>query len=131
MILETLLGLSLVTKVSLDTPAPAADPAAWTQLSARQKDAALLPLVQRATECIMHEAAADPRSSTEMGTDDFNNVIVDSIAACRGAVRVMIDAHDRMYGYGSGEAFLLGPYLDVLPAALVRHVKVKTPARAR
>ena len=31
-----------------------------------------------------------------------------------------------MYGSGSGEAFLLGPYLDVLPGAVVKQVKVRT-----
>jgi len=31
-----------------------------------------------------------------------------------------------MYGNGSGEAFLLGPYLDVLPGAVVKQVKVRT-----
>ena len=56
-------------------------------------------------------------------------VIVDSIAACARPVRAMIDAHDRMYGAGSGEAFLLGPYLDVLPAAVVGQVKAKAPSR--
>ena len=55
MILETLFGLSLVMNVSLDTEMPAADPAAWMQMSVRQKDAALLPLVQRATECIVRQ----------------------------------------------------------------------------
>jgi hypothetical protein len=39
----------------------------------------------------------------------------------------MMDAHDGMYGKGSGEAFLLGPYLDVLPSAVVTQVKIKTP----
>jgi hypothetical protein len=129
MILETLFGLSLVLNVSLDTPVPAADPAAWMQMSVRQKDAALLPLVQRATECILRKASADPRYKSEMRTAEINDLIVDSIAACRRPVRAMIDAHDRMYGYGSGEAFLLGPYLDVLPAAVVRQVKVRTQAR--
>jgi len=38
-------------------------------------------------------------------------------------VRAMIDAQDRMYGNGSGEAFLLGPYLDVRPGAVVKQVK--------
>jgi hypothetical protein len=126
MILETLFGLSLVLNVSLDTPAPAADPATWTQMSVSQKDAALLPLVQQATECILRRASADPRHSTMMRANEINDLIVDSIAACRRPVRAMIDAHDRMYGYGSGEAFLLGPYLDVLPAAVTRQVKVKT-----
>jgi hypothetical protein len=129
MILETLFGLSLVMQVSLDTPTPAADPAAWMQMSVRQKDAALLPLVQRATECILRKASADPRYKSEMRAAEINDLIVDSIAACRRPVRAMIDAHDRMYGYGSGEAFLLGPYLDVLPSAVVRQVKVRTQAR--
>ena len=129
MILETLFGLSLVMNVSLDTEVPAADPAAWMQMSVRQKDAALLPLVQRATECIVHRVSADPRYQAELRPDEINDLIVDSIAACQRPVRAMINAHDRMYGYGSGEAFLLGPYLDVLPSAVVRQVKVKVPAR--
>ena len=45
MILKPLLGLSLVLSVSLDTQVPTPDPAAWMQMSVRQKDAALLPLV--------------------------------------------------------------------------------------
>jgi len=129
MILETLFGLSLVMPVSLDTEVPPADPAAWMQMSVRQKDAALLPLVQRATECIVHQVSADPRYKAELRPDQINDLIVDSIASCERAVRTMIGAHDRMYGNGSGEAFLLGPYLDVLPAAVVRQVRVKVPAR--
>jgi hypothetical protein len=30
----------------------------------------------------------------------------------------MIDAYDRFFGDGSGEAFFMGPYLDALPAAV-------------
>ena len=129
MILETLFGLSLVMPVSLDTQVPPADPAAWMQMSVRQKDAALLPLVQRATECIVHRVASDARYQAELRPDEINDLIVDSIAACQQPVRAMISAHDRMYGHGSGEAFVLGPYLDVLPSAVVRQVKVKLPAR--
>jgi len=125
MILETLFGLSLVMNVSLDAQVPTADPAAWIQMSVRQKDAALLPLVQRATECIVRRVSADPRYQAELRPDEINDLIVDSIAACQRPVRAMINAHDRMYGDGSGEAFLLGPYLDVLPSAVVRQVKVK------
>jgi hypothetical protein len=129
MILEALFGLSLVTRVSLDTLPPAADPSAWLQMSVQKKDAALLPLVQRATECILRKAAADPRYKADMGAGEINDLIVDAIAACAILVRAMVRAHDRMYGAGSGEAFLLGPYLDVLPGAVVRQVKVRTPAR--
>ena len=127
MILKPLLGLSLVLSVSLDTQVPTPDPAAWMQMSVRQKDAALLPLVQRATDCIIRRVSADPRYKTELRPDEINDLIVDSISACKQPVRAMIDAHDRMYGSGSGEAFLLGPYLDVLPSAVVRQVRVKTP----
>lgn len=129
MILETLVGLSLVTRVSLDGLPALPDSASWLQMSVTQKDAALLPLVQRATECILRKAAADPRYKTDMRSSDVNDLIVDSIAGCERAVRAMIAAHDRMYGSGSGEAFLLGPYLDVLPGVVVRQVKVRTHAR--
>jgi hypothetical protein len=130
MILKAMFGLSLVLNVSLDaqTP-PASDPAGWLQISVRQKDAALLPLVRRATDCILHKVAGDPRYSRTMHPGDINDLIVDSVAACGRTVRAMIDAHDCMYGKGSGEAFLLGPYLDVLPSAVVRQVKVKMPGR--
>jgi hypothetical protein len=127
MILESLFGLSLVLNVALDTATPSANPADWLQLSVRQKDAALLPLVRRATDCIVRQVSADPRYAADMRPDEFNDLIVDSISACGDSVRAMIDAHDRMYGTGSGEAFLFGPYLDVLPAAVVKQVRM--PAR--
>ncbi len=127
MILESLFGLSLVLNVSLDTRTPTSpDAASWLRMSVRQKDAALLPLVRRATDCVVRKVTADPRYSAEMRPDDINDLIVDSIAACGRPVRAMIDAHDRMYGNGSGEAFLLGPYLDVLPSAVVKQVRIKT-----
>ena len=130
MILESMFGLSLVLNVSLNTQVPAtADPAAWMQLSVTQRQAALLPLVRRATDCIVRKVSGDPRYSSDMQPAEMNDLIVDSIAACGRLVRAMIDAHDRMYGTGSGEAFLLGPYLDVLPSAVVKQVKAKEPAR--
>ncbi|MGH6684347.1 MAG: hypothetical protein ACRECA_10615 [Pseudolabrys sp.] len=129
MILESLFGLSLVLNVSLDTATPDPNPATWMQMSTRQKDAVLLPLVRSATDCIVQKVSADPRYSAEMRPDAFNDLIVDSIAGCAQPVRAMIDAHDRMYGYGSGEAFLLGPYLDVLPAAVVKQVRIRMPSR--
>jgi hypothetical protein len=124
MIIESLIGLSLVLNVSLDKPA-ASERTAWLQMPVPQADAALLPLVHRATDCILRKALADPRYGAEPRPEALNALIADSIAACAGPVRVMIRAHDRIYGDGTGKAFLLGPYLDVLPAALLRQVKVK------
>jgi hypothetical protein len=127
MILEAMVGLSLVLNVSLATENPAPDPSPWLHLSVRQKEAALLPLVRTATDCILRAVSGDPRYSPSMRSGEINDLIVDSIAACGQPVRAMMDAHDRMYGKGSGEAFLLGPYLDVLPSAVV--TQVKAPAR--
>lgn len=128
MILESAFGLSLVLNVSLNSQTPVApDPVVWSQLSGPQKQAALLPLVRRATDCIVRKVSMSPRYRAGMHPADINDLIVDSIAACGRPVRAMMDAHDRLYGNGSGEAFLLGPYLDVLPSAVVR--QVKAPAR--
>jgi hypothetical protein len=129
MILESVFGLSLVLNVSLNGEVPATKSTTWQQLSVPQRQAALLPMVRRATDCIVRKVSADPRYSADMRPDEINNLIVDSIPACGRVVREMIDAHDRMYGAGSGEAFLLGPYLDVLPAAVVTQVRAKEPAR--
>jgi hypothetical protein len=130
MVLETLFGMSLVLNVSLESQlALTSDPPSWLQMSVRQKDASLLPLVRQATDCVVRKVVADPRYSADLRIDDINDLIVDSISACARPVRAMINAHDRMYGIGSGEAFLLGPYLDVLPSAVVKQVKVRTPIR--
>lgn len=128
MILEAMVGLSLVLNVSLDTEIPTTpSSASWLHMSASQKDAALLPLVRMATDCIVRKVESDPRFSAAMRPDQVNDLIVDSIASCDRPVRAMMDAHDRMYGKGSGEAFLLGPYLDVLPSAVVTQVKTPAP----
>lgn len=130
MILKSVLGLSLALSVSLDPQIPMpVSASAWTQLSLPQRQAALLPAVRRATDCIVHRAASDQRYRSDMSPAEMNDLIVDSIAACGRVVRAMIDVHDRMYGAGSGEAFLLGPYLDVLPAAVVSQVRPRMPAR--
>ncbi len=127
MILESLFGLSLVLNVSFDDPSITnTDRTAWLHMSMPERDAALLPLVQHATTCIVRAALADPRYRAEMRPNEINDLITDSIAACDGLVRIMVRAHDRIYGAGSGEAFLLGPYLDVLPAAVAHQIKPKT-----
>lgn len=130
MIIGSVLAVSLVLNVSLtpQIPSPPAR-AGWMQLSLPQRNAALLPAVQRATECIVRQAASDARYRADMSPAEMNDLIVDSITACGRAVRAMMDVHDRMYGAGSGEAFLLGPYLDVLPAAVVRQARARMPAR--
>jgi hypothetical protein len=87
-----------------------------TPMSAQQKSAAMQPLVRSATECIANSVANDPRSASDRA--NLGDLIVDSMPGCFTPVRAMIDAYDRFYGSGSGEAFFTGPYLDVLPRAV-------------
>jgi hypothetical protein len=91
-------------------------------LSAQQKNAATQPLVRSATDCIVRAVAADPRygakPAAELGSE-LGDIIVASMPSCVAPVRAMIDAYDRYYGEGSGEAFFMGPYLDVLPNAVI------------
>jgi hypothetical protein len=54
-------------------------------------------------------------------------LIVASMSACVTPVRAMIDGYDRYYGDGTGEAFFMGPYLDLLPKAVVEGMKKTTP----
>lgn len=127
MILESVFGLSLVLNVSLDTEIPRRPQApGWSQLSVAEREAKLLPLVARATDCILRHIADDPRYRPDLRPDEINDLISDSLRRCARPLRAMIGMHDRLYGAGSGEAFLLGPYLDVLPSAVVRQVQMKS-----
>lgn len=130
MIFKTIVGLSIIVNVSLDSRSSSSfEPNPPAQMSVRQRDAALLPLVNRATNCILRKIEADPRSSDSLRSDEINDLIVDAMVACDRPLQAVIDTHDRMYGRGSGEAFLLGPFLDVLPSAVVKQVRLKSQAR--
>ena len=130
MILESVFGLSLVLNGSLDREIPRAAPTSgWSQISVPQRQTQLLPLVARATDCILRHIADDPRYGADLRPDDLNDMIARSLRGCARPLRAMIAMHDRLYGEGSGEAFLLGPYLDVLPSAVVRQVQTKSSAR--
>jgi hypothetical protein len=89
------------------------------ELSVQQKNAAAQKSVQSATDCIARTVAADPRYRTAA---DLGDLIVDSMPACLGPVRSMIDVYDQYFGDGIGEAFFVGPYLDLLPKAIIKRV---------
>jgi hypothetical protein len=111
MILAPFLGTALVVAVATG---PLDDSTAAVNLSAQQKSAATRPLVRSATECIIHAVVADPRYATNAPAG-LGDLIVASMPSCVVPVRAMIDAYDHYYGDGTGEAFFMGPYLDVLP----------------
>jgi hypothetical protein len=116
MIFAPLAAATLLVSV---TTGPVTAPSALPPLSVQQKTAAMAPLVRSATECIARTISADPR----FGQRDLGDMIVDSMPSCTAQVRAMIDAYDHYFGSGAGEAFFMGPYLDVLPSAVSRWVK--------
>jgi hypothetical protein len=94
-------------------------------MSAHQKDAAVQPLVRSATECIARTVLADPRFQKPAPVENLGDLIVASMPTCVTPVRAMIDAYDRYFGDGTGEAFFMGPYLDALPSVVNRWVPEK------
>jgi hypothetical protein len=122
MILNTLVGLSLVVAVSIDSHLtdPLGRAGSGSQMSMQQKNAAVQPLVHSATECVAKTVSSDPRFAVQLKSGDINDLIVESVPSCIDPMRQMIDAYDRYFGTGTGESFFAGPYLDVLPAAVHR-----------
>jgi hypothetical protein len=117
-------GLSLLIAVAIEPPQPSPDgTAARLQMSTQQKDAVIAPLMRLATDCIVRAVAANPKFNSAMPPGDINVLIAQAMAVCIGPMRAMIEAHDRLYGQGSGRAFFMGPYLDTLPAAVTRQVR--------
>jgi hypothetical protein len=111
MLFATLLGTALIIGVATDPPN---NTSATGNLSAQQKSAATQPLIRSATDCIVRAVVTDPRYGKKP-TAGLGDLIVQSMPSCVAPVRAMIDAYDRYYGDGTGEAFFMGPYLDVLP----------------
>ena len=118
MILAPLAAAALVVSVATG---PTIDPTVPPSLSAQQKSVAMQSLVRSATECIARTVTADPRYGRREA--ELGDLIVDSMPVCVTQVRAMIEAYDRYFGDGEGEAFFMGPYLDVLPTAVSKWVK--------
>ena len=114
MLLAPLFGTALVVTVATGPLDPSGHE---TKLTSQEKMVATEPLIRSATECIARAVAADPRYGQR--PDALGDLIVASMPACVTPVRAMIDAYDRYYGEGTGEAFFMGPYLDVLPKAVM------------
>ena len=130
MILAALVGLLLVSNASFDpqltAPMGLAAIQPGTQMSRHQKTAVLRPLIRSANDCVARAVAANPRFHKHEDAGEVNELVVVAMDACIDAMRAMISAHDRLFGEGSGEAFFMGPYLDVLPATVNKLVNDTT-----
>ena len=119
MILAPIVGVALIVTVATE---PLTAPLGSAHLSPLQKSVAMEPLVRSATDCVIHAVVADPRFGTTPAAE-VGDLIVASMPSCVTPVRAMIASYDRYFGEGSGEAFFMGPYLDVLPKAVSDSVK--------
>jgi hypothetical protein len=118
MILAPLAAAALVVATATG---PIAEPRLSPNLSTEQKSAAMQPLMRSATECIARAVSANPRFAQR--NSELGDLIVASMSGCTAQVRAMIEAYDRYFGDGEGEVFFMGPYLDVLPAAVTKWVR--------
>jgi hypothetical protein len=124
MIKGVLFGLSLVLNTAVEPYQPPLGPeAVRLQMSVQQKNAVIQPLLHSATDCIVRTVASDPKFQVNLPPGDINELIVSAMETCLEQMRAMIDAHDRLFGEGTGEAFFMGPYLEILPRAVTRQVK--------
>ncbi len=123
MLLGPLLGLSLAVNVSIDPGNPLSPGKPAKEMSLQQKSQIMQPLVRSATDCIVRTVVADLRvRQLDRKSTDMRDLIVSSMPSCVDAMRAMIDAHDRLYGDGSGETFFNGPFLEMLPATVIKSV---------
>jgi hypothetical protein len=120
MMIAPLLGAALVVNAATGplTGSAAGEASLTINLTIKEKAAATEPLVRSATDCIVHAVTSDPRFAAEPRAA-VGDLIVESIRACRTPVRAMIDGYDHYYGEGTGEAFFMGPYLDLLPTVVL------------
>jgi hypothetical protein len=116
MILAPLTAAAVMLSVATG---PNVAPNRQSELSVAQRNAATQKFVRSATDCLAQTVSADPRFRAQA---DIGDLIVDSMPACLGPVRAMIDVYDQYFGNGMGEAFFMGPYLDLLPTAIIKWV---------
>ncbi len=128
MVAGALFSLSLVVTAAVEPAQPPwGNGFAPTQTSLQHKNAVVQPLMRAATDCIVQAVSADPKFQSSLQPGEINELIVLAMAVCLDPMRAMIDAHNRLFGEGSGEAFFMGPYLEILPKAVSRQVKGSLP----
>ena len=124
MIKGALLALSLLLNAAYEPQTPDLErDAAQSPMSLQRKNALIQPVMRSATDCIVRAVSSDPKFQASMAPSEINELIVTSMESCVEEMRAMIEAYDRLFGEGSGEAFFMGPYLEVLPKAVSRQVK--------
>jgi hypothetical protein len=104
--------------VSLALPA-----LAQGELSKTQKRKALLPAVRATTECIAQEILRSPTALSYARQNKWFETVQSMPEVCKAFGSTLIAEHDRLYGPGTGKAFVEGPYASDLPRALKARIR--------
>jgi len=78
----------------------------------------LLPSVRATTDCLAHGIVASPPALRHARAENWREAVKTIHADCIPLGRTLIAEHDRLFGMGTGERFVAGPYAADLPRAL-------------
>jgi hypothetical protein len=93
------------------------------ELSERQKRKALLPALHATTECIAQEILRSPTALSYARQNKWSEAVQSMPEVCKAFGSTLIAEHDRLYGPGTGKAFVEGPYASDLPRALKARIR--------
>ena len=86
--------------------------------------------VQAATDCIARAIAADNAAMGHALGERWSEAVAATGATCRDPLARMTVQHDRLYGEGTGDAFLKDTYFVDLPRALLLRLTPEFERRA-
>src|SRR5215207_8154604 len=87
-------------------------------LSGTRKWRQLVPTVRATTDCIAQGIAASPAALNHARQENWLEAVKSLGDRCNEVGRTLVAEHDRLYGPGTGKAFVEGPYASDLPRAL-------------
>src|SRR3954449_9221258 len=93
------------------------------RLSGGRKWRELLPTVRATTECIAQGIVASPTALSHARQDNWLEAVKSMQGDCSDVGRTLVAEHDRLYGPGTGKAFVEGPYASDLPRALKTRIR--------
>src|SRR5215212_737079 len=96
----------------------------------------LLPTVRATTDCMARGIAASPTALGHARQENWLEAVKSMQADCTEFGRTLITEHDRLFGAGTGKAFVEGPYASDLPRAITARIgagierQAATPVKA-
>src|SRR5690348_14360720 len=93
-------------------------------LTEAQKRKMLLPYIRAVTDCVARGIGTNQTAMYYARQDRWPDAIKNMSGSCREEAVPLIEAHDRLYGAGTGQVFFNGPYIADLPRALSARLSV-------